>query len=69
MLFLHISQKNEMKTSIWRMVCETIIEAIFYYLMWYLLSKYLIYEFFLEFSAYKKNSFLLSTFFLDKKTL
>lgn len=45
MLFL---QKDEMETSIWRMICKTEMEVIFYYFMWYLLSKYLIYEFFLE---------------------
>lgn len=48
MLFLQFSQKDEMEISIWRMICKTVIEVIFYYFMWYLLSKYLIYEFFLE---------------------
>lgn len=56
MLFLQFSQKDEMEISIWRMICKTVIEVIFYYFMWYLLSKYLIYEFFLE-SVPGKNFF------------
>lgn len=62
MLFLQLPQKDEIETSIWSMNCETVIEAIFYYFMWYLLSKYLIYEFSLEFIACKKLSFFINFF-------
>lgn len=45
-------------------------EVVLYYFMWYLLSKYLIYEFFLEFSAWKKIvfPFIKKKFLLHKRT-
>lgn len=65
------STEDEMEISIWSMNCETVIKAIFYYFMWYLLRKYLIYEFSLEAIACKKKNCLsfYQFFFLDKKTL
>ena len=39
------------------MIYKTIIEVIFYYFMYYLFTKYLVYEFFLEFSAWTKKCF------------